>query len=100
MHRRDFLRGALASVALPALPFQTEKSKLKITGVRLVHPRARRPVPTYAPAPGSWSTGGVEVAYPPLRLPVLGADMSWALVFSAGAVVTGLAAARVLGTAY
>src|ERR1051325_8984675 len=64
MQRRDFLRGALASVALPALAFQNEKSKLKITGVRLVHPRARRPVPAYTPAAGSWSTGGVEVASP------------------------------------
>ena len=64
MQRRDFLRAALASVALPALPFQSEKSKLKITGVRLVHTRPKRPVPSYIPAPGSWSTGGVEVASP------------------------------------
>jgi L-rhamnonate dehydratase len=64
MNRRDFLRLPLAAVALPALPFQAEKSKLKITGVRLVHPRAKRPVPAYKPAPGSWSTGGVEVASP------------------------------------
>src|SRR5690348_6347999 len=55
---------ALASVSLPALPFQSEKSKLKITGVRLVHTRPKRPVPAYKPAPGSWSTGGVEVASP------------------------------------
>lgn len=62
--RRDFLRAAPAAVALPALPFQSEKSKLKITGVRVVQTRARRPVPSYQPAPGSWSTGGVEVANP------------------------------------
>ncbi len=54
----------LAAVALPALPFQAEKSKLKITGVRLVQTRPRRPLPAYTPAPGSWSTGGVEVASP------------------------------------
>ena len=47
-----------------AVPFQDEKSKLKITGVRLVHTRPKRPVPAYQPAPGSWSTGGVEVANP------------------------------------
>src|SRR5678815_4682529 len=64
MHRRDFLRTALAPVTLPALPFQAEKSKLKITGVRLVQTRAKRPVPVFKPAPGSWSTGGVEVANP------------------------------------
>jgi len=64
MHRRDLLRMALATVTLPALPFQSEKSKLKITGVRLVHTRPKRPVPAYKPAPGSWSTGGVEVASP------------------------------------
>ncbi len=37
---------------------------MKITGVRLVRTRPRRPVPSYQPAPGSWSTGGVEVANP------------------------------------
>ena len=64
MNRRNLLRAALASIALPALPFQSEKSKLKITGVRLVRTRPKRPVPAYTPAPGSWSTGGVEVASP------------------------------------
>jgi L-rhamnonate dehydratase len=64
MRRRDFLHTALASVALPALPFQSEKSGLKITGVRLVKTKPKRPVPSYQPAPGSWSTGGVEVANP------------------------------------
>ncbi len=64
MDRRDFLRLGLAAVALPALPFQAEKSKLKITGVRLVTTRPKRPIPTYTPAPGSWSTSGVEVANP------------------------------------
>src|SRR6266508_2470609 len=64
MNRRNFLRAAMASVALPALPFQSEKSKLKITGVRLVRTRPKRPVPSYKPAAGSWSTGGVEVANP------------------------------------
>jgi L-rhamnonate dehydratase len=64
MTRRDFVRLAPAAVALPALPFQAEKSKLKITGVRLVQTRARRPAPSYKAAAGSWSTGGVEVANP------------------------------------
>src|SRR5262249_35930021 len=64
MDRRDFFRLGLASIALPALPFQSEKSKLKITGVRLVHTRPKRPLPAYTPAAGSWSTSGVEVASP------------------------------------
>lgn len=83
MHRRGFLKasstaslGAAASLlavsetegtpfpAPPPLPFQNEKSKLKITSVRVVTPRPRRPLPPYTPAPGSWSTGGVEVANP------------------------------------
>ncbi len=57
MRRRNFLQ---LIAALPALP----ASKLKITGVRLVRTRPRRPLPAYKPAPGSWSTGGVEVANP------------------------------------
>src|SRR5881227_2939222 len=65
MNRRSFFTlGGLCAIALPALPFQEEKSKLKITGVRIVTTRPKRPVPAYTPAPGSWSTGGVEVANP------------------------------------
>jgi L-rhamnonate dehydratase len=71
MHRRRFLAltpAALATAATPApAPLQAvagEKSRLKITGVRLVNVRPRRPLPAYKPAPGSWSTGGVEVANP------------------------------------
>ncbi len=57
--------GEAASASLPApLPFQSEKSKLKITSVRMVRPKPKRPLPAYEPAPGSWSTGGVEVASP------------------------------------
>jgi|YNPMSStandDraft_1061717.scaffolds.fasta_scaffold00420_12 L-rhamnonate dehydratase len=66
MNRRSFLRhAALApAVSTPALPFQGEKSRMKITGVRLVRTRPRRPLPAYQPAPGSWSTQGTEVAGP------------------------------------
>ena len=71
MNRRDFLTAAplaagslVASPALAQAPFADEKSKLKITGVRLVQTRPRRPVPAYKPAPGSWSTNQVEVANP------------------------------------
>ncbi len=68
MKRRSFLQlGGLAACALApvtALPFAGEKSKQKITGVRLVNPRPRRPLPEYTPAPGSWSTTNVEVASP------------------------------------
>ncbi|MGD0227553.1 MAG: enolase C-terminal domain-like protein [Terriglobia bacterium] len=48
----------------PPLPFNGEKSDLKITSVRMVHPKPKRPLPQYEPAPGSWSTGGSEVANP------------------------------------
>ncbi|MBI1896438.1 MAG: L-rhamnonate dehydratase [Acidobacteria bacterium] len=64
MRRRNLLKLATVPVALPGLAFQAEKSKLKITGVRLVRTRPRRPPPAYKPAAGSWSTGGVEVANP------------------------------------
>ena len=69
MQRRSFLAlGGGAAMGLmapaPAFAFQSEKSKLKIDGVRLVRTRPKRPLPTYQPAPGSWSTGGVEVANP------------------------------------
>ena len=69
MKRRDFLTGAAAVAAgeltLPALGWAQEKSKLKITGIRLVKLTPRNPPPTYTPAPGSWSTQGVEVSAPP-----------------------------------
>ncbi|PYV88762.1 MAG: L-rhamnonate dehydratase [Acidobacteria bacterium] len=46
------------------IPFQDQRSELKITSIRLVKPKPKRPLPSYTPAPGSWSTGGVEVANP------------------------------------
>lgn len=83
MNRRNFFKqGSLAAATVAAfsrtlhtgnaeaaqspvrLDFQGEESKLKITGVRMVRPRPRRPTPSYAPKAGSWSTGGVEVANP------------------------------------
>ena len=63
MDRRRFILSSLLA-PLPALPFQSEKSNLKITGVRLVRMRQRKAPPQYTPSPGSWSTGGVEVANP------------------------------------
>ncbi len=60
MHRRDLLK----LVALPALGWAQEKSKLKITGIRLVNATPRKPYPTFTPAPGAWSTQFVEVANP------------------------------------
>ena len=69
MKRRDFLNGAAAVAAgaltLPPLAWAQEKSKLKITGIRLVKLAPRNPPPSYTPAPGSWSTQGVEVSAPP-----------------------------------
>src|SRR5712671_2935008 len=80
MQRRHFLSAVAASAsslaAAPPAPFQAEKSKMKITSVRLVSTRAKRPVPTYTPAPGSWSTGGVEVANPMSIYPEYKAERS------------------------
>jgi len=72
MNRRAFLKLAPLAAAIPhseapayaQAPFVDEKSKLRISGVRLVQTRPRRPVPAYKPAPGSWSTNDVEVANP------------------------------------
>lgn len=50
--------------AAPPLPWAGEKSKQKITGIRLVRTRPKRPLPNYTPSAGSWSTQGVEVANP------------------------------------
>ncbi len=83
MNRREFLKSSSlvplsvgASLAFssasdarpsptpPPLSFQAEKSGLKITGVRAVSPRPRKPRISYRSAPGSWSAGAVEVANP------------------------------------
>ncbi|MGH7443110.1 MAG: enolase C-terminal domain-like protein, partial [bacterium] len=59
--------GAAALVPRPSPPqlaFRDEKSKLKITGVRMVNTRPKKPVPHYQPTPGSWSAGGSVVASP------------------------------------
>ncbi len=49
---------------MAAAPPAPEKSGMKIASVRLVRTRPRRPLPSFRPAPGSWSTQGVEVANP------------------------------------
>lgn len=70
MKRRSFLQraglaaGAMASLTLPPLAWAQEKSKLKITGIRLVKTKEKDPLPKYTPSAGSWSTQGVEVANP------------------------------------
>lgn len=71
MKRRSFIQGAgmaaaasLGAIALPPLAWANEKSKLKITDIRLVKTKERKPYPKYTPAKGSWSTQGVEVANP------------------------------------
>ena len=54
-----------AEAQTPAPPFQGVKSGLKITGVRLVTTRSRRPpAPRFTPAPGSWSASTAEIANP------------------------------------
>ena len=63
MKRRDFLTLA-AAPALPALAWAQEKSKLKITDIKLVKTRPRKPYPAFKPADGAWSTQFVEVANP------------------------------------
>ncbi|MEJ7608398.1 MAG: hypothetical protein WKF37_19550 [Bryobacteraceae bacterium] len=78
MNRRQFLSSSIlgGSALLPALAFQAEKSKMKITSVRLVNVKQRKPAPEYKPTPGSWSTGGVEVANPMSIYPEYKAERS------------------------
>jgi L-rhamnonate dehydratase len=77
LERRDLFSLAALGTAAALISEQTQASpppypapvpavedNLKITSVRLVELRPKRPVPSYEPAPGSWSTGGVEVANP------------------------------------
>ena len=70
MYRRSLLSLMPVSALLarpaqdPSPAMAAGNRKLKITGVRLVQTRPRRPLPPYQPAPGAWSTGGVEVANP------------------------------------
>jgi L-rhamnonate dehydratase len=68
--RRSILQSTAAAglgaafASKPAAAFQPAPADMKITGVRLVKTSPRRPPPAYKPAPGSWSTGEVEVANP------------------------------------
>ena len=74
MERRQFLQalgiGAAAWLqdrsyaATPLAPAPPPEPDLTITSVRIVEVRPKRPLPQYDPTPGSWSTGGVEVANP------------------------------------
>jgi L-rhamnonate dehydratase len=64
MDRRRFFTLAAAAASAPALAFQQEKSKLKITGVRLVQPKPAKPREPYTPPPGAHSLSGSEVASP------------------------------------
>ena len=65
MNRRNLLTAA--SVAVVPITFPAlggVEDDLRITGVRVVGMRPKRPIPSYEPTPGSWSTGSVEVANP------------------------------------
>ena len=68
MERRQLFKtlglGAAAALLPPELRSSPPETDLKITSVRVVKVRPKRPVPRYEPAPGSWSTGRVEVANP------------------------------------
>jgi len=50
--------------AAPPMPWAGEKSRQKITSIKLVRTRPKRPLPAYKPTADSWSTQGVEVANP------------------------------------
>ena len=66
MNRRSFLKKVPGAAAVP-LAAQTPdfgKSKMKITGIRTMPGMPRTGSFKYTPAPGSWSTQGVEVANP------------------------------------
>ncbi len=69
IQRRDFLTGAAAvaagAITLPALGWAQEKSKLKITDIKLVRLAPGNSPPSFTPTPGSWSTQNVEVSAPP-----------------------------------
>jgi L-rhamnonate dehydratase len=60
MQRRDLLKALM----LPALGWAQEKSKLKITGIRLVEVKPRKPYPAFTPAANAWSVDKVEIANP------------------------------------
>ncbi|MEZ5363335.1 MAG: hypothetical protein R2748_13585 [Bryobacterales bacterium] len=62
MTRRSFLSLAALPSAAAAMP--PVEDTLKITSVRIVRTRPKRPLPSYTPAAGSWSTHGVETANP------------------------------------
>ena len=69
MNRREFLKNSSAIAAPLAVPVVAQtpdfgKSKMKITGVRTMPAKPRTGAFKYKPAPGSWSTQGVEVANP------------------------------------
>jgi L-rhamnonate dehydratase len=61
LKRREFLKSAIgigaAFAAEPAFSFQAEKSKLKITGVRVVTAKPRTPLEKYKRVPEKWSHG-------------------------------------------
>ncbi|MCC6393669.1 MAG: hypothetical protein IT167_23935 [Bryobacterales bacterium] len=77
MNRRSFLKTAPALAAPVAA--QTSgfgKSRLKITAVRTMPAKPRTGAYKYKPAPGAWSTQGVEVANPMSIYPKYKAERS------------------------
>lgn len=66
MQRRRFLAASafLPLAASSAQQILPSPGRMKITSVRLVRTRPRRPAPAYTPAAGSWSTQNVAVANP------------------------------------
>jgi L-rhamnonate dehydratase len=63
MKRREFL-ATLSAAALPTLAFSQEASGLKITLVRLVKTRPKKPAPAYTPSSSAWNGNRTEVANP------------------------------------
>ena len=84
MERREFIKaGAIAAPLLttplnrvtagdlnlqaaepPPLPFRDEKSGLKITGIKMVSPRRKKPWPEYEPSEGAWRGRPHQTATP------------------------------------
>ena len=72
MQRRQFIKSCTAlSLGLlsPARLIGDAPKDLRITGVRMVRTRPRRPIPQYEPSPDAWSPGNVEVANPMSKYP-------------------------------
>jgi len=65
---------------LPALPFKDLKSMLRITEVKMVRTRRKKPWPEYEPSEGAWSVNKAEIANPMSIYPKYKANRSLFMV--------------------